>query len=165
MNEFFSHESLGTKISIQLKRSIFKQDVNWNNAQANGTEASLKTLRFYDEERANMYAYLGVLRSDDTLFGKVLGKVPDIGKCLNSKCSGVCSEHRYQRTFVAECDLDNLHAAAWVISHEIGHLLGMIHDFVDNDPIQRSKYSLNSMPCTGIMGIINYNNMNNCSIS
>ena len=58
VDEFFRDESLGTQIPIRLKRSVYKPGVIWNNARANGSEASLKKLRFYDEEHANMYAYL-----------------------------------------------------------------------------------------------------------
>ena len=156
VDEFFRDESLGTKISIRLKRSVYKPGVIWSNARANGSEASLKRLRFYDEENANMYAYLGVLGSDDSN----LGKAPKIGKCLNSECSGVCSDHGHERTFVAECDLSNLHIAAWVISHEIGHLLGMRHDFDDNPPYGY-KNSVKGVDCYGLMSNINYKNLNN----
>jgi hypothetical protein len=43
------------------------------------------------------------------------------------------------------------------LAHEIGHLLGMDHDFVKSHPYIK-RYDTNHKPCSGINGIMDYTN-------
>ena len=159
VGNLFKHESLNTKFHLNLIKKIYKDNVIWNNAKVNGTEQSLKRLTFYDEESADIYAYMGLMNPGDV----TPTKVPKNGRCFsnNQTCSGVCSDQKFERTFVVECDIDNLPQTAYLITHEIGHLLGLPHDFFDSSeyhPYRRPKQSLLNprTTCTTVNGIMDY---------
>ena len=159
VSNFFKHDSLSTKFHLKLIKKIYISDVVWNNAKENGTETSLKKLNIYDEENADVFVHLGVINSDDDT---IYGKVPKIGKCFlnNQTCSGLCSGEKYEKGLVVETDVSNLPRTAYIITHEIGHLLGLKHDFWDTTDIVRylrPKHSIVDMKtCTNVNGIMDY---------
>ena len=158
VSNFFIDGSLTTKLHLHLIKTTYKSDVIWNDAKSNATESNLKRLNFYEEENANIYVYMGSSKTD---YDKIPGKVPRVGACSlkNLTCSGVCSDKKYLRTFVVECDVDQLYRTAYVIAHEIGHLLGIKHDFQDtneNEPLKRAKLSYGGKNCTNVNGIMDH---------
>ena len=158
VKNFFKHDSLPTKFYLNLIKKIYQSDVVWNNAKENGTETSLRKLNIYDEENADVFVHLGVMSPD----GK--GKVPKIGRCFlnNGTCRGLCSNRKFEKGLVVESVINNLPKTAYIITHEIGHLLGLKHDFQDKeeiDPYRRPKHSIiGAKQCTNVNGIMDYSN-------
>jgi len=165
VDNYFKDESLSTKFHINLSK-IIHRDVIWNNAKRDGTEASLKIQNRDNKEDADIFVHLGLMNN---VYGSVKmtpGKASKLGMCFPNKrtCSGVCSRLKYEQSLVAQGDVDNLPLTAYIITHEIGHLLGFRHDFQDLG-FRRPQYSIvTGESCKGVNGIMEsglreYNNL------
>ena len=163
VRNFFEHESLPTTFHIKPNKIIYRSGVIWNNAKENATVTSLKKQDLLNHENADIFVYLGLRNTDDYTYGKV----SKVGRCFsnNQTCCGVCSELKYEKSLVVECNINNLPETAYIITHEIGHLLGLKHDFLEKtetDPLVRPKFSyVRVNPCTNVNGIMDYVNTKN----
>ena len=157
INDFFALPSLKTKVEVVLEQVIPIEGININTTQE--VIDVLKIQGCHITRSENIFVYIGMYDNDS-----LYGKVPDggIGKCNSESCTGICSKKTSDRIIVVEWV--NAFTTALTISHEIGHLLGMEHDFDGTRLLPKPKYSYEnvtecdgkSCACNEDSGIMNF---------
>ncbi len=151
-NEFCQDSTLTTRIHIVVNKIELVDGVTFNASETIFDDSILKIhAEKYKNENIGAFILIGMSNNDN-----INGKVPHVGKCMDGACTGLCSENIRDRFLVVEYN-DNPLSTASVISHELGHLLGMEHDFTGTDVNRRSKVSWEGdIICTNDCALMDY---------
>ena len=110
------------------------------------------TMRYKDAD-IGLFIFFGMPNND-----MEYGKSSSIGRCDNLECSGWCSENPTDRMVAVHYN-DNDTSTGLVISHEVGHIMGLHHDFHYSRGFKmkmpKVSYEGNVM-CTDICGFMDY---------
>jgi len=139
--KFASNNQLGTSITINYE-VIYDQSNTW---QADGSSIEGAGLRSHIDTSSystQHYAFLG---------GKDNGGAIGVAY-VGTPCLRLSQDQRY-KVSITEW-YNNIADTAGVFAHELGHALGMLHDFIDSDSSDR--YDRNGVKCTDINGVMDY---------
>ena len=157
---FFAHKSLGTTIFLNSLSPYF-YDPKTYPPFLSGEKAFGKSVAKHVKARtyptADVYAALSV--QDDNESGG------------SSTQSGICMKDVSKRICIARFN-DNAITTAMILTHELGHVLGMTHDFrlvgTEKAPKMVDRYDSKKKRCKGQRGFMDYianpNKWSTCSV-
>ena len=141
------------EVILQRKPTLIK---NIKISAKSSIEKQLLQRDHHNNRNENIFVYIG-MSDDDNIYGKV----PKIGKCTNTLCTGICSNEKKDRMIIVEWVKNNEITTSWALSHEIGHLMGMSHDFAGSRSYPYSKMSRRGTDCYNNSGIMDFHKQDN----
>jgi hypothetical protein len=139
---------LTTKIKLNILNIQYVKNATWNANRKTLNQLSAKKSYFTDD--ANAYIFICSPREE---------KDPEVGI---AEYKATCDPKSNTRTSMIEYN-ENLIITSQRVAHELGHNLGMSHDFdLSVDEVTRNRrYSINGKLCTDIGGVMDWSQPNN----